>query len=178
MRPPSCAGVPTNGRRSAATISSRSLLPPSSPRSSEGRRSDVAVPATRDGGRGVGIERLLRRAQALGYVLEVDADARPGGGAPAHRVDQDVGGPEVRGGFGVPRLPPLEPRQGVLLPRGAADLDQRLGRDPPAAPRLPAPSSRRLNARRFARLLGIVGRPRRIAEAFGFLPRREFQQRL
>src|SRR6266516_4654633 len=178
MRPPSWAGVPTSGRRTAATTSSRSLLPPSSPRSSERRRSEVAVPAARDGGRVVRIERLLRRAQVLGYVLEVDAHARPGGGAPAHRVDQDVGGLEVRGGLGVPRLPPLEPRQGVLLPRGAADLDQRLGRDPPAGPRLPAPSSRRLNARRLGRLLGVVGRPRRIAEAFGFLPRRELQQRL
>src|SRR5207253_3129949 len=119
-----------------------------------------------------------RRAQALGDVLEVDAHARPGGGAPAHRVDEDVGGLEVGGGLGVPRFPPLEPRQGVRLPRGAADLDQRPGRDPPAAPRLPALSSRRLNARRFARLLGVVGRPRRIAEAFGFLPRRKLQQRL
>src|SRR6266478_510825 len=146
MRPCSCAGVPTSGRRTADTTSSRSLLPPSSPRSSEGRRSEV--PAARDCGRVVRIERLLRRAQVLGYVLEVDADARPGGGAPAHRVDQDVGGPEVRGGLGVPRLPPLEPRQGVRLPRGAADLDQRPGRDPPAGPCLPAPSSRRLNARR------------------------------
>src|SRR5436190_21433096 len=114
MRPPSCAGVSISGRRSAATTSSRSLLPPSSPRSSEGRRSEVAVPAARDGGRVVVIERLLRRAQVTGYVLEDDAHARPGGGARAHRVDHDVGGLEVGGGLGVPRLPPLEPRQAIL----------------------------------------------------------------
>src|SRR5438552_15097631 len=134
MQPSSCAGVPTSGRRTVATISARSLLPPSSPSSSAGGRSEVAVRAAR-GGRFVLIERLLGGAEMLGHVLEVQADARPGGGAPAHGVDQDVGRSEVGGGLGVPRLPALESREGVRLPRGAAGLDQRLLRDPPAGSR-------------------------------------------
>src|SRR5438093_9253412 len=117
MRPWSCAGVPTSGRRTAATTSSRSLLPPSSPRSSEGRRSEV--PAARDCGRVVRIERLLRRAQVLGDVLEVDADARPGGGAPAHRDDQDVVGLEEYGGCALPCFPLLHAHEDAILPRRA-----------------------------------------------------------
>ena len=44
----------------------------------------------------VGIERLLGRAQSLRDMLEVDADARPGGRTAAHGIDQDVRRLEVR----------------------------------------------------------------------------------
>ena len=46
----------------------------------------------------------------------------------------------------------------------------------PARPRPLAP--RRLHARRLARLLGVVRRPRRVAQALRLLPGRELEQRL
>ena len=118
----------------------------------------------------VGIERLLRRPQRLGHVLEVHADAGPGRGAPAHRVDEHVGGLRdarpPRGGApssarGRRARPPSCAR--------AADLDERLRRDAAAAgagSRLPA---RRRHARRLARLLRVVRRPRRVAQALRLL---------
>ena len=79
----------------------------------------------------VGIERLLRRPERLRHVLEVHADAGPGRGAPAHRVDQHVGG--LRGARpprdGAPssararRARPPSSRRGRS--RGAASSDTR-----------------------------------------------------
>jgi hypothetical protein len=60
-----------------------------------------------DGGIVVRIRRLLGRALVLGDVLEVHADARPRGGAAAHRVDEDVLGREEGDDLGVACLPAL-----------------------------------------------------------------------
>ena len=59
----------------------------------------------------VRVGRLLRRADRLGHVAQVDADARPGRRATAHRVDQHVVDRELRRRLGVSRLPALEPRE-------------------------------------------------------------------
>ena len=69
---------------------------------------------------------FLRRPQLLGHVLQIDADARPGRRAAAHRVDQHVGGLQVRSGLGMARLPALEARERSSLSLRAADLDQRM----------------------------------------------------
>jgi len=60
-------------------------------------------------------------------VLQVDADARPGLEPPAHRIDQHVGGLEVRSGVRVSRFPALEAGERIFLRAGPADLEQRLG---------------------------------------------------
>ena len=73
-----------------------------------------------------GIERFLRRPQLRRHVLQVHADARPGGEAAAHRVDQHVGRLEMRRRLGMARLPALEPGERILLALRAADLDQRM----------------------------------------------------
>ena len=104
----------------------------------------------------VWIQRLLRRPQFDRHVLQVDADARPCMKPSAHRVDEHIGGLQMRSGFWMPRLPSLHAGERVRLPAGAGDLDQRM---------LGRPAARRLDPRRFAFLLAIVRRPRRIAEA-------------
>ena len=81
-------------------------------------------------GRGVfiWIQRLLRRTQVFGHVLQVHADARPGAVAAAFPVDEDVGRLEMRHGIGMPRLPALQSGERVGLVAGAADVDQRVFR--------------------------------------------------
>jgi len=59
-------------------------------------------------------------------VLEVDADARPGGGAPAHRVDEDIGRMEMSGDLWMTQAPVLECGECFIFLRRARDLDQRL----------------------------------------------------
>ena len=94
----------------------------------------------------VGIERFLRRPERFRHVLQVDADARPGLEAAAHRVDEHVGRLEVRRRLGMPRLPALEARERVVLlsARGRS-------RSADASPRRAAPwrAARRLHARRL-----------------------------
>src|SRR5262245_23118241 len=169
MRRRFSGGAPTNRRRTADTISSRSRLLSSlstfsAPLAPLGSLllGDVR-PIVR---RLVGIERFLRRANLVGHVLQVEADARPGVEASAHRIDEDVGRLEVGGCLGVSRLPPLESRQRVILFLRARDLDERLGR---------RPAPRRLHARRLARLLLIVRRPWRVALTVALLARRQLE---
>jgi hypothetical protein len=63
----------------------------------------------------VRVERFLRGAQRLRHVLQVHADSRPRSVAPSHRIDEHVGGLEMRRGLPMPRLPSIEARQRVLL---------------------------------------------------------------
>ena len=66
----------------------------------------------------VGIERLLRRPQRLGHVLQVDADARPGAmNRPRIASTSTSAGCEMRGRLGMARLPALESGERVLLLR-------------------------------------------------------------
>src|SRR4051812_37664484 len=87
----------------------------------------------------------------------------------------------------MPRLPPLEAGERVLFFSGTRDFDKRMRPSPlgclagrPMPFGLPCdslrPSPRRRNARRFARLLAIVRRPRRIPEAVALVTRGELQQ--
>jgi len=64
-------------------------------------------------------------------VLQIDPNPRPRVKPPAHRVDQHVGGLQMRSGFRMPRLPPLQPRERIVLALRAGDLDQRELRRPP-----------------------------------------------
>ena len=48
-------------------------------------------------------------------MLQVDANARPGAEAPAHRVHEHVGGLEVRGRLRVARLPALDARERIVF---------------------------------------------------------------
>jgi len=64
-------------------------------------------------------------------VLQIDPNPRPRVKSPAHRVDQHVGGLQMRGGVGVPRLPSLQSRERIVLALRAGDLDQRELRRPP-----------------------------------------------
>jgi hypothetical protein len=50
----------------------------------------------------------------------------------AQRIDEHVGGLQVRGGFGMLRPPTLEPGQRVGFVAGDANLDERQFRDPAA----------------------------------------------
>src|SRR3990172_12955893 len=94
---------------------------------------------------------------------QVHANARPGGRAAAHRVDEHIRRLEVRRRFGVARLPALEPGERILPAFRASDLDQRM-RGHAAA--------RRLYARRLAGGLLEVRRPRRVAETPALVGRR------
>ena len=105
----------------------------------------------------------------LRYVLQIDADARPRVKASAHRVDEHVGRFEVRRGIRMSRAPALEPRKRSFFFLRAADFNQRIFRR--AAPR-------RLDALRLARLLAVMRRPRRVAQALLLVPRRQLQERL
>ena len=62
-------------------------------RAREGLRRGAAAALTplQSSGVVVRIERFLRRPQRLRHVLQVDADARPGVKAAAHRIDEHVG---------------------------------------------------------------------------------------
>jgi hypothetical protein len=72
----------------------------------------------------VGVGRLGRGALCFGHVAQVDANARPRRRATAHRVDQDVGRLELRRGFRVPRLPPRQAGERLVLLRRVRDDDQ------------------------------------------------------
>src|SRR5262249_41415997 len=76
----------------------------------------------------------------------------------------------------VTLLPALEPGEGVVLLRGTRDLNERLGGDAPSGGASLFP--RWGDARRLARLLGIVRRPGRVAEALGLLLRRPLEERV
>ena len=111
------AGGRTSRRATAPTRSSRSCRRTSWRRSSPAEpltvtRRFATLPRRAPLARRVvvGVGRLLRRARRLGHVAQVDADARPGRRAAAHRVDQHVVDGEQRGGLGVARLPALEAR--------------------------------------------------------------------
>ena len=90
----------------------------------------------------------------------------------------------MRGSLGVTGLPAFEPGERVGFPARAADFNQRMhGRS--ARPRRTdgalaraggRTATRRRHAGAFARLLAIVRRPRRIAQALGFLSRRQFEK--
>src|SRR6185295_10044657 len=86
----------------------------------------------------------------------------------------------MRRGFSMPLLPALEFCQRVFLSSGAANLNQRMLRNTSAFGRgwRPAACTRWLHARRFAFLLLVLRRPRRIAEPFLFVSNREIQQRV
>ena len=155
----------TSWRRSSQRAAERSLR----------LRGRAARRSPRARGIVVGVGRLLRRAQRLRDVPQVDADARPGRRAPAHRVDEHVVDGELRGRLGMPRLPALEPRERRLLARRVRDHDQRHLRARPLAAPLRA---RRRDARRLALHLAEVRRPRRVAEARRLVARRELEQRL
>ena len=115
----------------------------------------------------VRIERLLNRPQLDRNMLEIDAHAGPRGRPAAHRIDEHVGGREVRGRVGMTGLPALQPGERILLALRAADLDQRMLRGTPAG---------RLHARRLAGLLLVLRRPRRVTETVALLPRRQLEQ--
>ena len=132
------------------------------------RRAD-AVQSSR---RVVRIERLLSRPQLVGHVLQVDADARPGREAAAHRVDEHVGRLQVRGRLRMPRLPALEPRERVLLP-----LRARRSRSSGCVRASPAASTAATRGGSPG-LLPVVRRPRRVALPVALLPRRELEQRV
>jgi hypothetical protein len=74
----------------------------------------------------IGIERFLRGSQRFRDVLQVQADSRPGVKPAAHRIDEHVGRRQVRCGFGVTCLPPLESREGIVFFLRAPDFDQRV----------------------------------------------------
>src|SRR5207245_2593702 len=77
---------------------------------------------------------LLTRPEILRHVLEIHADAGPRRGAPAHGVDQDIGGLEVDGGPGMTRLPALEPGQRLFSLRGACGAWCAAPPAPPCSP--------------------------------------------
>src|SRR5437773_623275 len=124
-------------------------------------RSRASLPARQ--GLLVRVAALLTGPELRRHVLQVHADPRPGGRAAAHRIDQHIGGLEVFRGFGVTRLPALEPRERVLLALGPRDLDQRVfGGAGPG----------RLHPRGLAALLLEVRRPGRVAQARPLVPGR------
>ena len=107
----------------------------------------------------VGIERLLRRPLLSGTCCRLTRMRVQVRRAAAHRVDQHVGGLEVRRRLGMPRLPALEAGQRVLLLRRARPISIS------GCLRHRARAVGRLHARRLARLLLVVRRPGRVAEA-------------
>jgi len=108
----------------------------------------------------IGIERLLTGPQGFGHVLQVDPDPGPRREAAAHRVNQDISRLEMGRRLRMAHLPSAEPRQHRVLVSRSADFDEGVHR---------GPTSRRLDARRLARLLSVVGRPRCVPEPFGLL---------
>src|SRR2546421_11114138 len=74
----------------------------------------------------------------------------------------------MRGCIGVARSPPLESGQGIVLSLRASDFDQRILRRTPA---------RWLDPRRFAGLLLVVGRPRRISQPIALVALRQLEER-
>jgi hypothetical protein len=102
-------------------------------------------------------------------VLQVDSDAGPRAETAAHRVDEHVLGFEVPARVGMPRFPPLEPRQRVRLFARPTDLHER---------HLRRPAPRRRRPRLLAGLLAVMRRPRRVSQPFALLTRRELEQRI
>ena len=98
-------------------------------------------------------------------MTQIDPDARPGGRAAAHRVDEDVVRLQPPRRFRVTALPAFEAGERVRLVRRPGDGDER-GRGPTRT--LPA---RWRDPRRLVPLLLVVGRPGRIAESGGLLGR-------
>ena len=121
----------------------------------------------------VRVGRLLRRAQRFRDVPQVDAHARPGRRAAAHRVDQHVVAASCAATSGCRAFqrssPPARPPA-----RRVRDHEQRHSRARGFARALRA---RRRDARRLALHLAEVRRPRRVAEARGLVARRELEQR-
>jgi hypothetical protein len=87
----------------------------------------------------------------------------------AHRVHQHVGGLQVHGYVGMPRLPAFEAGHRLVFPARATDLDQRM---------LRGAAFRGCDARRLAGLLAVMRRPWGVPLPFRFLTRGEFEQRL
>ena len=104
----------------------------------------------------VRIQRLLSRPELGRHVPQVHPDAGPRGEAAPHGVHQHVRRLQMGRRLGVARLPALQPRQHILLPLPAADLDQRMLRGPRLG---------RLHPLGLARLLLVVRRPRGVAQA-------------
>jgi hypothetical protein len=88
--------------------------------------------------------------------------------AATHRVNEYVSGLQMRRCLRVTALPAFETCQRIVFFLGAADLDQRMLRDP---------SLRGLDASRFVWLFLVVRRPWRITEALLLVTGRELQQR-
>jgi hypothetical protein len=108
----------------------------------------------------------------FGNVAEVDPDARPGAGASAHRVHEDVIHLQEGGGFRMPCSPAFETCECVVFMLSLRDRDERLCRLAATAAFLCGARglpSRRGDTRWLAGLLLVVGGPRRIPEAGGFL---------
>jgi hypothetical protein len=78
-----------------------------------------------------------------------------------HRVNEHIGGLQMCRGLRMTCAPPFEPRERVSLLLGAADLNERMFRDP---------APRGLHARWFVRLLLVVRRPRRVAQTVFLMP--------
>ena len=137
------------------------------PSSSHGR----AQFAPLAGGIVIGIGRFLARPDLFGDVAQVDANTGPGGGAAAHRVDQDVVHGEMRGGSSVLGFPAFETGQGSVAIGRVGDGNERhfgarLGG---------GASARGCDSRRLSLCAAKVRRPRGIGEAFGFVFGGEFQ---
>jgi hypothetical protein len=52
-------------------------------------------------------------------VLQIDANPSPGAVPSAHRIDEYVGGLQIRCSFGVTRFPALDAGQSVFFAPGA-----------------------------------------------------------
>ena len=104
----------------------------------------------------VGIERFLRRPQLSGTCCRLTRMRVQVVKRPRIASTSTSAGCEMRRRLGMARLPALEPRQRVVLSLARADLDRADGFGRRA---------RRdgCDARRLARLLAVVRRPRRIA---------------
>ncbi len=185
----SCAGGRTSRRRTAATTSSKSR-PRTSSSGSSGHLASAASPGVRLARRPlpetapgivVGIGRLGLRTVRLRNVPQVHADPRPGAGSPAHRVDEDVVGLELRRRRRMARLPALEAGERLGLVLRLRHRDERLARSAPARGRLDLSGRlaalRRRDARRLAALLLVVRRPGSVAETFGLLRGGEREER-
>src|SRR5260370_19226573 len=106
-------------------------------------------------------------------MAQVDSDPRPGGRAPAHRIDQDVVVGEKLRDLGMFALPFVETRKCGVFAWRVRDNDKRHLRSRFLCNGF---GTRRCNSARLALGLAKVRRPWRVAEASSLVLRREFEQ--